>query len=66
MTTNADSHPRRKTLKVPKHWLYSKRWRDPSYCNRSFNAGWRKAREEYIPLFPNRPPAKWSGTLTLK
>jgi len=39
---------------------------DPSYSNRSFNAGRRTAREEYIPLFPKRTPAKWNGTLTLK
>ena len=66
MTKNADSHPRRKIINVPKHWLYSKRWRDPSYSNRSFNAGRRKTREEYTPLFPNHTPAKWNGTLTLK
>ena len=66
MTTNPDSHPRCKIINVPKHWLYSKRWRDPSYSNRSFNVGRRKAREECTPLFPNRTPAKWNGTLTLK
>ncbi len=66
MTTNADSHPCCKTINVPKHSLHSKRWRDPSYSNRSFNAGRREAREEYTPLFPNRTPAKWNGTLTLK
>lgn len=58
MTTNAESHPRRKTINVPKHWLFSKRWRDPSYSNRSFNAGRRKAREEYTPALPQSHPSQ--------
>tara|TARA_R110000737_G_scaffold169175_1_gene195263 strand:- start:421 stop:621 length:201 start_codon:yes stop_codon:yes gene_type:complete len=66
MNVTTDQFPRRKALNIPKHRLYSKRWLDPSYSNRNFNAARRQAREEYSPLFPNHVPAKWNGTLTLK